>query len=527
MRSLTINLRLALTVVTLWALVVAMGVVSLIGMDLTNRAQHDAYAVHFASAVALGKSGTAMSRARFGLDWAVANPHSPQLGPQLDRAQMLLAESDRWWQQFRALPKTAELQALTDDLDAKRSAVRRDAIDRLITAIRSGDTSWMDEHRAAELIGLYTAMNTSQGALENYLDEAARRADAQSSARFHTLGVVCGASIVLALLIAFLSWRGLRRAVMDPLRAAMAHFEAIAAGDLTTRVTAHRADEMGLLLDSLAAMQTRLRSTMEQVRSGANAMATATQQIATGNLDLSQRTEEQASSLAQTASAMQELIGTVEANAVHAQQARELALGASDVAVRGRDAVTRMEQTMHEIHASSSKMTDIIGTIESIAFQTNILALNAAVEAARAGEEGRGFAVVAGEVRNLAQRASAAAREIGTLIAGSTGRVASGAELVTEASGAMAEIQTSTTRVATLIHEIAAASREQSDGIGQVGLAVTQMDEVTQQNAALVEESAAAASSLAEHANSLNTLIAGFKVESGVLPHDARIARPA
>ncbi|WP_321816386.1 MULTISPECIES: methyl-accepting chemotaxis protein [unclassified Paraburkholderia] len=517
MKSLTINLRLALTVMTLGALVIAMGVVSLFGMDLTNRAQHDAYAVHFASAVALGKSGTAMSRARFGLDWAMANPDSPQLGPQLDRAQSLLADSDRWWQQFRALPKTPELQTLTDDLDAKRTAVRRDAIDRLITAIRGHDASWMNEQRAAELIGLYTAMNTSQTALERYLDEAARQADAASGARFRMLGVMCGASIALAMLIAFLSWRGLRRAVMDPLRAAMAQFDAIAAGNLTTHVTIQRADEMGVLLDGLAAMQTRLRETMEQVHAGANAMATATQQIASGNIDLSQRTEEQASSLAQTAAAMQELISTVQTNALNAQQARDLALGAADVAGRGRDAVTRMEQTMHEIHASSSKMTDIIGTIESIAFQTNILALNAAVEAARAGEEGRGFAVVAGEVRSLAQRASAAAKEIGTLIAGSTGRVASGAVLVTEASGAMAEIQTSTTRVATLIHEIASASRAQSDGIEQVGLAVTQMDEVTQQNAALVEQSAAAASSLADHAHSLNTLVAAFKVEGAMV----------
>jgi len=513
MKNWSINLRLALTVVTLGVLVIAMGVMSLFGMETTTRAQHEAYALHFASVVALGKSGTAMSRARFGLDWAMANPHSPQLGVQLDRAQTLLDESDRWWQQFRALPKPAELQTLTDDLDTRRGAVRREAIDRLIVAIRHGDTGWMDEHRAAQLIGLYSAMNASQTALEHDLDEAARRADAQSSARFHTLGVLCGASIALALLIAYLSWRALRRAVMDPLRAAMAHFEAIAAGDLTTRIAVHRADEMGLLLERLAAMQTRLRSTMEQVSTGANAMATATQQIATGNLDLSQRTEEQASSLAQTASAMQELIGTVQANAANAQQARELALGASDVAGRGRDAVTRMEQTMHEIHASSSKMTDIIATIESIAFQTNILALNAAVEAARAGEEGRGFAVVAGEVRSLAQRSSAAAREIGGLIAGSTARVANGAELVIEASGAMEAIQASTTRVVTLIHDIAAASREQSEGIEQVGLAVTQMDEVTQQNAALVEESAAAAASLAEHAHSLNLLIAAFKVE--------------
>ena len=517
MKTLTINLRIAITIATLGVLLLATGAIGIFGMAETNRAQHDAYAVHFASAVALGKSGTAMSRARFGLDWAMANPHSPQLGMQLDRAKSLFAESDRWWAEFRGLPKTPELQALTDDLDAKRSAVFRDGIDRLIEAIRAGDTGWMDETRAQHLIALYTAMNASQSAVERYLDQQARSSNDHSAALFHALLATCAASIALALVVAFLSWRSLRRAIMTPLRDAMGQFDAIAAGDLTTRVAVRNDDEMGMLLHSLAAMQDRLRATVQTVHSGSHAMATTTQQIAAGNLDLSQRTEEQAAALEETASAMQQLIATVQVNATNAQQASELAHGASDVAARGRDAVSRMVDTMRAIHAGSSKMTDIIGAIESIAFQTNILALNAAVEAARAGDEGRGFAVVAGEVRRLAQRSASAGKEIGALIAESTGRVESGAGLVTEAGGAMHEIEAAIARVATIVGEIANASREQRQGIEQVGLAVTQMDEVTQQNAALVEESAAAATSLAEQAQSLSALTAAFKVGHAAL----------
>ncbi|WP_414441420.1 methyl-accepting chemotaxis protein [Burkholderia sp. 22PA0106] len=512
MKHLTLNARIAAIVLFLALLLIVTGGIGIAGMNASNRSQHEAYDVYYASAVALGKSNTAMSRARFGLDWAIANPQSPQLVPQLDRAAALLIDSDNWWKRFRALPKSSELGALTDDLDAKRAAVRRDAIDQLIAAIRSGNTGWMDAQRAQQLIGLYTAMNASQGALEDYLDRQSSAAGRHSDARFHVLMAICIASLVLALVVSWFGWRALRRAIMTPLASAMQQFEAIAAGDLTTRVEIRSNDEMATLLRSLAGMQASLAATVAAVRSGSQAIAGATQQIAAGNQDLSQRTEEQAASLSETASAMEQLTATVNQNADNAGQASELARSAAELAGRGREAVGTMIETMRAIHTGSARMTGIIGTIEGIAFQTNILALNAAVEAARAGEEGRGFAVVAGEVRSLAQRSATAAREIGALIAEATSRVEAGAGLIQDTGATMAQIDTAIDRVTRIVTEIAQASGEQSDGIQQVGLAITQMDQVTQQNAALVEESAAAATALADQAHTLRELTAAFRM---------------
>jgi methyl-accepting chemotaxis protein len=314
------------------------------------------------------------------------------------------------------------------------------------------------------------------------------------------------AGAVMALLIT--------RSVVVPIRQAVDAAETVASGDLRLRLTTTRKDEAGQLLGALQRMNDALVGIVGAVRGNAESVATASGEIAQGNVDLSQRTEQQASSLQQTAASMEELSATVHHNTDTARQAAQLADSAASVATSGGQVMGQVVDTMAQITASSQRIADIIGTIDSIAFQTNILALNAAVEAARAGEQGRGFAVVAGEVRALAQRSAEAAREIKTLISTSVERVEAGNTLVGEAGHTMGEVVAQVRRVADLIGEISAASGEQSKGIGQIGEAVSQLDQVTQQNAALVEEGAAAAESLNQQARQLAETVAAFKLDA-------------
>ena len=324
---------------------------------------------------------------------------------------------------------------------------------------------------------------------------------------------VVAATVVFAVLIFVFAWLVANR-IRKALTEAIAASEQIAAGDLTTTIDVKSEDETGKLLTALAHMNASLSHIVAEVRGGADSIATATEQISAGNLNLSQRTEEQAAALEETASSMEELTSTVKQNADNAQQANQLAVTASGVAVRGGEVIGKVVTTMEGITTSSRKIADIISVIDGIAFQTNILALNAAVEAARAGEQGRGFAVVAGEVRSLAQRSAAAAKEIKSLIEDSVGKVEDGSRLVTEAGTTMQEIVTSIKRVTDIMAEISAASLEQSSGIEQVNTAITQMDDVTQQNAALVEEAAAAAESLAEQAGAMVEMVSRFKLDA-------------
>ena len=339
--------------------------------------------------------------------------------------------------------------------------------------------------------------------------DAVLASSVKADSRLMTILLACGAgAVALGVLVAL----AITRSITQPLLGAVQVARTVAAGELTGDIDVTGSDETSDLLRALAEMNASLASTVAQVRRGTETISVASQQIASGNADLSARTEAQAGSLEETASSMEQLTSTVKQNADNARQANQLAVSASSVATQGGKVVAQVVDTMGSIKESSRKIVDIIGVIDGIAFQTNILALNAAVEAARAGEQGRGFAVVASEVRNLAQRSASAAREIKALIGDSVDKVDNGSRLVDQAGETMDLIVTSVRQVADIMGEITAATQEQSSGIEEVNQAITQMDEMTQQNAALVEEAAAAAESMQEQANALAAAVAVFKL---------------
>jgi methyl-accepting chemotaxis protein len=427
---------------------------------------------------------------------------------------------------------TKELSELLNQLSNTVDGAFKDTI-RVATALANGDLS----HKITkEYAGAYdqvkVSVNTTVDSLTRIVGEIKTIVeDAAVRGRFSTkmdLTGKAGYTKELSELLNQLS-NVIEAGIADVVRVA----NALAKGDLTQSISKGYAGSFNDMKVGVNGTVTNLKDLIGQIKDATDTINTASKEIASGNADLSQRTEEQASSLEETASSMEELTSTVKQNAENAKQANQLAIGASDVAGKGGAVVGQVVTTMDSINESSRKIVDIISVIDGIAFQTNILALNAAVEAARAGEQGRGFAVVAGEVRNLAQRSAAAAKEIKTLIGDSVEKVEGGSKLVAQAGLTMEEIVTSIKRVTDIMSEITAASTEQSAGIEQVNLAITQMDEVTQQNAALVEEAAAAAESLEEQAQNLSVAVATFKVdESGgmavaVRRAPASVATPA
>jgi len=443
-------------------------------------------------------------------------------------AQQIGAQTGRANEIFKQLEASTPAgdKFLTDvKAQLERYKTVRDAVLKLK---ESGDEDGMRSATEQQFIPAMLAYNDSVSRFVEAQKDFINASASTIAAHYNTGLLVMSSLAVVALAVGALLSLLLSRSIVRPLTRAVDIARTVASGDLGTDITVSAKDETGQLLQALKEMNGNLLNTVAEVHDGAVSIAGASGQIATGNLDLSARTEQQASALQQTASAMEELTSTVKQNADNARQANQLARSASAVAVEGGAVVSQVVTTMGSINESSKKIVDIISVIDGIAFQTNILALNAAVEAARAGEQGRGFAVVASEVRSLAQRSAAAAKEIKQLIDDSVDKVGQGSRLVNQAGATMTEIVASVKRVTDIVGEISAASQEQSEGIEQVNLAITQMDEGTQQNAALVEEAAAAAQSLQDQAARLERVVGFFKLGNQVILRPAAVAaRPA
>src|SRR5574343_603558 len=412
---------------------------------------------------------------------------------------------------YKKLISSPEEQAIYDRLEGQLRTYLAGQ-QKLVEFARGGRS---DEMRA-ELVGesrtAYRSASATLSELIKLNDAGARKASTDADVVYaQSRNMIVGAMVLVVVLGALFAVL-IGRSIVNPLREAVAAAGYIADGDLTQTIRVTRQDETGELLTAMQRMQEALSKLVNTVRQGAESVATASSQIAQGNQDLSSRTEQQASALEETSASMEEMSSTSQQNADNARQASQLAANASGVAVQGGDVVSQVVSTMRDINDSSRKISDIIGVIDGIAFQTNILALNAAVEAARAGEQGRGFAVVAGEVRTLASRSAEAAREIKQLIAASVERVEQGTAQADEAGATMNQVVSAIQRVTDLMSQISAASHEQSLGVSQVGEAVTQLDQVTQQNAALVEEMASAADSLKTQAQELVAEVDVFRL---------------
>ncbi|RQZ89831.1 HAMP domain-containing protein [Burkholderia cepacia] len=509
-KNLTIRARIGFTMAFLAVLLGVIGGLGVYGMTRANGTTREIFKNQMPSAVDVSLAEIYSARERLALDRAALLAGTPDAAAAIERSRGMRAQSDTWWQKYLALPRGPEEDRIAQDVAAKRQALQHEC-DAFASVLGANQADRIGDG-AKQLQARYTDLSTASEALRSYQFSDAQANFDHAQSVYETLRVLAIVALVAGFAAAVVSWLTLSRAIGRPIADALAHFDAIAAGDLRRPIVVDRRDEMGQLLEGLGKMQRGLVETVRTVRGGSESIATAARQIAAGNIDLSSRTEEQAAALQETASSMEQLTGTVKQNADNARQASSLAANASEIANKGNTVVGQVVGTMGEINDSSAKIADIIAIIEGIAFQTNILALNAAVEAARAGEEGRGFAVVAGEVRSLAQRSSAAAKEIKVLIDASVERIRSGSTLVDEAGRTMSDVIGAVQRVTDIMGEIAAASEEQSGGIDQVARAVAQMDEVTQQNAALVEEAAAAAQSLDEQAGRLRETAAVFQL---------------
>ncbi|WP_458254814.1 Tar ligand binding domain-containing protein [Burkholderia cenocepacia] len=507
----SIRTRIFSTLGLVAVLLVVSGLIGLAGMQSSNRALDEAYTRQLAAKTALSAASLNLTIVRTTLDRALLHPEAPDVSELVKKAEGYLAKADTAWRSYAAMPHGDDEGPLASRLDAARQALIGQALKPMIDAIREGRRDEADRLLMTVAPPLSVALTQATDALDAY--QAARGKDVYDTAQTYygwmRMGAIAGIAFGLAACLGCAI--GLHFAITQPVNRLLSHFRRLSEGDLTSEVRWSSRDEMAELVKGVTGMQRSLADTVRQVSQGSEAISTATHQIAAGNTDLSQRTEEQASALQETAASMEQLTATVKQNADHALEAQACADSASEIATRGATVVGEVIGTMNEIDQSSQKVADIIGTIEGIAFQTNILALNAAVEAARgrAGPRlrgGRGRGAHAGTALGVRGEGNPHAdRRIGR-----TGRdrLAARRHGRHDDAGHPAAIG----RVTGIMTEIAAASSEQRDGIEQVNRAVSQMDQVSQQNAALVEQAAAAAASLEEQADGLRRAVGAFRV---------------
>ena len=517
-KNLTIKSRLAIVISFLLTALLVVGGMGLYGMNKSNEGLRTVYEDR---TVALGQVAHVQALIldeRLQLSLAILDPSESEIKRQTELVEKHIEEAGDIWSTFAATSMTPEEKALASKFEADHGHFVVEGLMPVINLLRGGRIDAAKLVNEQKLDELYAPVRDEIDALSKLQENEAKAEYENAQSRYATIrNISIGLALfafVVASLIGLVVTRSITREIGGEPDYASDIVRQVAEGNLTVQVQVRSGDATSLLA-SLKGMVNRLSELISDVRGTTESITVASQEIAQGNSDLSQRTEEQASSLEETASSMEELTSTVRQNAENAKQANQLATNASDIAVKGGKAVGDVVETMASISESSKKIVDIISVIEGIAFQTNILALNAAVEAARAGEQGRGFAVVAGEVRNLAQRSAAAAKEIKTLIDDSVNKVDAGSKQVDQAGATMTEIVQAVKRVTDIMAEIAAASNEQGAGIEQVNQAITQMDEVTQQNAALVEEAAAAAEAMEEQAKDLYAAVGVFKVIGG------------